>query len=114
MYHDIPDQIADIHLHFEQLKSTLQTDFKHLKEATSRNTQNLHTNLTLQQAYTSTLGSHIKNIYTKITELQNQIQQHCMYPHNNEHTNTDTVQLEAPEYDPDINGNNDTPIIKLV
>ena len=110
MYHDIPDQIADIHLHFEQLKSTLQTDFKHLKEATSRNTQNLHTNLSLQQAYTTTLGSHIKNIYTRITKLQNQIQQHSMYPLSNDRSNTDTVQLEAPDYDPNINGNsNDTP-----
>ena len=29
-----------------------------------------------------------------------------MYPHNNNHSNTDTVQLEAPDYDPDINCNN--------
>ena len=29
-----------------------------------------------------------------------------MYPHNNKHTNTDTVQLEVPEYDLDINSNN--------
>ena len=29
-----------------------------------------------------------------------------MYPHNNGHSNTNTVLLEAPEYDPDINSNN--------
>ena len=99
-YHELPDQIADIHSHFEQFKSVLQTDFKHLTEATFRNTQNLQTNISLQQAYTSTLGSHITTIYTKVTELQNQIQQHCMYPHSNNHLHTNTVQLEAPYYDP--------------
>ena len=91
IYHDIPDQIADIHTHFDQLKSTLETDFKYLKEATAKNNHSLYTNLTLQQVYTSTLGSHIKNIYAKITELQNQIQHHCMYPHNTEHASSDTV-----------------------
>ena len=44
-------------------------------------------------------------IYTKIAELQNQIQQHCMYPHSNDHLHTDTVQLEAPDYNPDIDDN---------
>ena len=29
-----------------------------------------------------------------------------MYLHNTEHANNDTVQLEAPEYDLDIDGNN--------
>ena len=98
--------MADIHTHFEQLKSTLQTDFKYLKQATAKNNHSLYTSLTLQQAYTSTLGSHIKNIYTKITELQNQIQQHCMYPHNTQQLNNDTVQLDELEYNHDIDGNN--------
>ena len=104
-YHELPDQIADVHSQFEQFISVLQTNFKHLKEATSRNTQNLQTDISLQQAYTSTLGPHNTTMYSKITELQNQIQQHCMYSHSNNHSNTDTVQLEALDYDLDIDGN---------
>ena len=105
-YHNVPVQIADIHTHFDHSKSTIHTDFNYLKEATAKNNHNLYTNLTLQQAYTSTLRSHIKNIYTKISELQHQIQQHCMYPHNTEHANNDTVQLLAPDFDSDIDSNN--------
>ena len=90
------------HLHFEQLKSALQTNFTHLKEATYQNTQNLQTALRLQQSCTSTLSSHITNICSKIAELQNQIQQHCMYPHNSQQLHADTVQLDALDYDPDI------------
>ena len=80
----------------------IQTDFTPLKEATSKNTQNLQSALILQQTYTSTLSSHITAIYSKIAELQNQIQQHCMYPHNKEQLHTDTVQLDTSDYDPDI------------
>ena len=46
-------------------------------------------------------------IHSKIAELQQQIQQHCMYPHNKELLQIDTVQLKAPEYDPDIDGDKD-------
>ena len=109
-YHELPDQLADIHLHFEQFKSAIQTDFTHLKEASSKNTQNLQSTLSLQQTYTSTLSSHITTTHSKGAELQNQIQQHCMYPHNKEQLHTDTVQLEAPDYDPDIDGDKDLPI----
>ena len=63
-------------------------------------------NLILQQAYTSTLGAHIKNMYTKIGELQGQVQQHCMYPHTHENNHPDAVQLLAPEFDPDIDSKN--------
>ena len=51
-YSDTPDKIADIHVHFEQLKTTLQMDFNYYKQATVKNNYNLYTNLTLQQAYT--------------------------------------------------------------
>ena len=84
----------------------LQTDYNLLKQATAKNNHNLYTNLTLQQAYMSTLGAHIKNIYTKIGKWQSQIQQHCMYPHTPENSHSDTVQLLAPEFDPDIDGKN--------
>ena len=44
---------------------------------------------------------HINNIYNRLSELQKQIQQHCMYPHQ-----TDTVQINAPEYNLDIDRDN--------
>ena len=106
MYSDIPDKIVDIYTHFEQFKTTLQTDFNYLKQATAKNNHNLYTNLTLQQAYTSTLGAHVKNIYTKIGELRGQIQHHCMYPNTPENNRSDTVQLLAPEFNPDIKSKN--------
>ena len=78
-------------------------DFKFLKEATSQNIKNIHMSLTLQQMYSSSLCSHVNNIYSKLSELQKQIQHHCMYMNQG-----DTVQIEAPDFDPDIDG--DTPL----
>ena len=34
-HHNIPDNLQDLHLHFDYFKTSLETDFKHLKEATS-------------------------------------------------------------------------------
>ena len=34
-YHNLPDEVDNLHSHFESFKSTIETDFKHLKEATS-------------------------------------------------------------------------------
>ena len=90
-YHELLDQLTDIHLHLEQFKSVIETDFTHLKEATSKNTQNLQATLSLQQTYTSTLSLYVTTMYSKIAELQNKIQQHCTYPHNKEQLHTDTV-----------------------
>ena len=67
----------------------------------SRNVQNIQTSLNIQQTYSSTLCTHINNIYNRLSELEKQIQHHCMYPHQ-----TDTVQINAPEYDSDIDGDN--------
>ena len=100
-YHNLPDEIEDLHSHFDSFESIIKTDFKHFKEATSRNIQNIQTSLGIQQTYSSTLCTHINNIYNKLSELQKHIQHHCMYPHQ-----TDTVQINAPEYDPDIDGDN--------
>ena len=47
----------------------------------------------------SSLCSHVNNIYSKLLELQKQIQHHCMYMNQG-----DTVQIEAPDFDPDIDG----------
>ena len=100
-YHNLPDEVDDLHSHFESFKSTIETDFKHLKEATSQNVQNIQTPLNIQQTYSSTLCTHINNIYNRLSELEKQIQHHCMYPHQ-----TDTVQINTPEYDSDIDGDN--------
>ena len=100
-YHNLPDEVADLHLHFDSFKSSIETKFKHLKEATSHNVENIQTSLGVQQTYSSTLCSHINNIYSKLPELQKHIHHHCMYSHQG-----DTVQIEAPEYDPDIDRDN--------
>ena len=100
-YHNLLDDVADLHLHFDSFKSSIKTDFKHLKVATSHNVQNIQTSLSIQQTYSSILCSHINNIYNKLSELQKHIQHHCMYSHQ-----SDTVQINAPEYNPDIDRDN--------
>ena len=102
-HHNIPDDIEDLHLHFDSFKTSLETKFQHLKEVTSCNVQNIQMSLSVQQTYSSTLCSHINNIYSKLSKLQKHIQHHCMYSHQG-----DTVQIEAPEFDPDIDG--DSPV----
>ena len=47
-YHNLPDDVEDIHFHFDSFKSSIKTDFKHLKEATSCNVQNIQTLLGIQ------------------------------------------------------------------
>ena len=88
----ILEDLQDLHFHFEK-------DFKFLKEATSRNVKNFQTSLNLQQTYSSSLCLHVNNIYSKLSELQRQIQNH--HTHMNQ---GDTVQIEAPDFDPDIDG----------
>ena len=95
--YNIPDDLEDLHLHFDDFKTSLETDFNHLKEAMSRNIQNIQMSLNLQQTYSSSLCSHVYNFYSKLSELQKQIQHHCTYMNQG-----DTVQIEAPEFDPDI------------
>ena len=53
-----------------------------------------------QQAYTTVLMGHIAALHTKVAHLDKQIQIHCIYPHQQ----SDAVQLNAPDYDPDIDG----------
>ena len=78
------------------LKNTLELDFKFLKEATSQIIQTIHQSLTLQQTYSSSLCSHVNS---KLSELHKQIQHHCMYMNQG-----DIVEIEAPDFDPDIDG----------
>ena len=94
------DKLPD---HFHDLQSTLQTEFNLLKKATSKNIENLHDAINLQQTYTTSLCSHINTIYTKLVQLDRQIQTHCLYPH----SQTDSVQSNAPEYNSDIDGQTD-------
>ena len=95
----IPDDFQDLHLHFDDFKNSIEKDFKFLKEATSRNIENFQTSLNLQQTYSSSLCSHVNSIYNKLAELQRQI------PNHHTHMNPgDTVQIEAPDFDPDIDG----------
>ena len=91
------DQLNSLHLHFDDFKTSLETEFKNLKEAKSRNVQNIQMSLSVQQTYSSTLCSHINNIYSKLSELQKLIQNCCMYLHQ-----SDSVQIKAPKFDPDI------------
>ena len=78
----------------------LQTEFSLLKKATSKNIENLQEAVNLQQTYTTSLCSHVNSIYTKLAQLDRQIQTHCLYPH----PQSDVVQINAPEYDSDIDG----------
>ena len=94
----ILEDFQDLHLHFDDFKNSIEKDFKFLKEATSRNVENFQTSLNLQQTYSASLCLHVNSIYNKLAELQRQI------PHCDLHMNSgDTIQIEAPDFDPDIN-----------
>ena len=101
-YHNLPDDVEDLHCHFDSFKSNIETNFKHLKEATSHNVQNIQMLLGIQQKIFIQLMSHVNNIYNKLSELQKHIQQHCMYPHQRDQS--DTVQINTPEFYLDIDG----------
>ena len=65
-----------------------------------KNIQNLQETVQAQQAYTMVLSGHIAALHTKLAHLDKQIQIHCIYPH----PQSDAVQLNALDYDPDIDG----------
>ena len=98
-YHHLPN-------HFHDLKTTLQAEFDLLKKATSKNIENIQEVVQSQQAYTTALCGHINSLYTKLAQLNRQMQTHCLYPH----PQLDVVQLNAPDYDLDIDGQPD-PVI---
>ena len=77
------DQLLD---HFHDLQTTLQTEA-----------------INLQQTYTTALCGHINSIYTKLMQLDRQVQMHCLYPH----PQSDVVQINAPKYDSGIDGQTD-------
>ena len=93
----IPDEIQDLHFHIGDFKSNIEKEFAFLKEATRKNVENFQTSLNLQQTYSTALCSHVNNIYNKLAEIQQQL------PHSNQHMNTgNVIQIEAPDFDPDI------------
>ena len=93
----IPDDIQDLHLHIDDFKSGIEKEFAFLKEATHKNVENFQSSLNLQQTYSAALCPHMNNIYNKLAEIQQQ------FAHPNQHMNTgDVIQIEAPDFDPDI------------
>ena len=93
----IPDDIQDLHFHIDDFKNGIEKEFAFLKEATHKNIENFQSPLSLQQTYSASLCSHVNNIYNKLAELQRQLS------HSNPHMNTgDVIQIEAPDFDPDI------------
>ena len=93
----IPDNIQDLHFYIEDFRNEIEKEFAFLKEATRKNVENFQSSLSLQQTYSTSLCSHVNNIYNKLVELQQQL------PHPNPHMNTgDVIQIEAPDFDPDI------------
>ena len=62
-YHQVPDGLED-----------LKSQFSFLKEAPSRNIENLQQAITVQQTYTTNLCGHINVILSRIMKLENDIQ----------------------------------------
>ena len=90
-YHNLPD-------HFHDLKTTLQAEFDLLKTATLKNIQNIQEVVQSQQACMTVLSGRINTLNTKLVHLDKQVQIHCIYPH----PQSDIIQLNAPDYDQDI------------
>ena len=95
-YHNLLD-------HFHDLKTTLQTEFDLLKTTTSKNIQSINEAVESQQTYTTVLYGHINTLYTNLAHLHKQVQIHCIYPH----PQSDVIQLNTPNYNPDIDGDHD-------
>ena len=96
-HQNIPDDISNLHLYIDDFKVNIQKEFNFLKEVTHKNVENFQTSLNLQQTYSVALGSHINNIYHKISEIQQQL------PHPTQHMNTgDVIQIDTLDFNPDI------------
>ena len=66
----IPDDIQDLHFYINDFKNGIEKEFTFLKEATHKNIENFQSSLSLQQMYSTSLCSHVNNIYNKLVELQ--------------------------------------------
>ena len=65
--------------------------------------ENLQEAINLQQTYTTSLCGHVNSIYAKMAQLDRQVKMHCLYSH----SESDVVQINAPEYNSDIDGQTD-------
>ena len=59
----IPDDIWDLHFYIDDFKNGIEKEFTFLKEATQKNVENFQSSLNLQQMYSTSLCSHVNNIY---------------------------------------------------
>ena len=93
----IADDIQGLHFHIDDFKNGKEKEFTLLKEANQKNIENFQSSINLQQTYSASLCSHVNSIYNKLVELQWQ------FSHPNPHMNTgDAIQIEVPDFDPDI------------
>ena len=69
-----------------------------------KNIQNLQETVQSQQTYTMVLSGHITTLYTKLAHPDKQIEIHGIYPH----SQSDAIQLNSLDYDPDIDGEPDS------
>ena len=90
-YHLVPDSLKN-----------LQSQFSFLKQATSKNEEHLQQAITVQQTHTVDLCTYINNILPHIANLEEAIlqleQKFTM--------EQDTIQINAPEFDLNIDGPN--------
>ena len=80
----------------------MQSQFGFLKQATSKNVKHLQQAINVQQRYTANLCTYINNILPCITKLEAtilQLQQKIT-------TEQDTIQINALDFDLDIDGPN--------
>ena len=66
----IPDDIQDLHFYIDNFKNRIEKEFTFLKEATCKNIENFQSSLSLEQTCSTSLCSHVNNIYNKLAELQ--------------------------------------------
>ena len=80
----------------------LWSQFSFLKQVTSKKVENLQQTITVQQTYTANLCTYINNILPHITKLEEailQLEQKFT-------TEQNTIQINALDFDPDIDGPN--------
>ena len=90
-YHLVPDSLEN-----------LQSQFHFLKEATSRNVDNIQQVITGQQTYTTNLCTYINSILPQITKLEDATHKFDQKLT----TEQDTIQINALDFDLDIDGPN--------
>ena len=92
----ILNNIQDLHFHFNNFKNGIEKEFAFLKEATRKNVE-IFSHLAISNRRTLHLYAHMSTIYIIIlAEIQWQI-------HHAPHMNLgDMIQIEVPDFDPDI------------